>query len=79
VLDGANVVLWLGASTAYAVWIEHAVREEYRLGYRTSTDGDIVAIPIAGFVTSLGVALLAANLVLVVVRLVQFRRSRPVT
>jgi hypothetical protein len=54
---GANVVLWVAATFAFAVWIDHEVREERRLGYRTSSDGDTIAIPIAGFALSLVVVL----------------------
>ena len=75
----ANVVLWVGATLAFAVWIDREVQKEYRLGYRTSSDGDTIAIPIAGFAVSLGVVLLAANVIFLVVRLTRQRRARPVT
>jgi hypothetical protein len=75
----ANVVLWVAATFAFAVWIDHVVQEEYRLGYRTSSDGDTIAIPIAGFALSLGVVLLAANAIFLVIRLIRQRRARRVT
>ena len=75
----ANVVLWVAATFAFAVWIDGAVQKEYRLGYRTSSDGDTIAIPIAGFALSLGVILLAANAIFLVVRLVRQRRARSVS
>jgi hypothetical protein len=75
----ANVLLWLAATFAFAVWIDRQVQNEYRLGYRTSSDGDTIAIPIAGFALSFGVVLLAANAIFLVVRLVRRRRARSIT
>jgi uncharacterized iron-regulated membrane protein len=75
----ANVVLWIAATFAFAVWIDREVQKEYRLGYRTSSDGDTIAIPIAGLALSLGVVLLVANGIFLVVRFIGRRGARPVT
>jgi hypothetical protein len=72
----ANVVLWVAATFAFAVWIHRTVQNEYRLGYRTSSDGDTIAIPIAGFALSLGVVLLAVNATFLLMRLIRRRRAR---
>jgi hypothetical protein len=72
----ANVLLWVAATFAFAIWIDRVVQEEYRLGYRTSSDGDTIAIPIVGFALTFGVVLLAANATVLVVRLVWQRRRR---
>jgi hypothetical protein len=72
----ATVALWVLATLAFGIWIDDAVQEEYRLGYRISTDGDSIAIPIAGFALTFGVGLLAASLVLAVVRVVRRRNHR---
>jgi hypothetical protein len=57
------------------VLLSHQVREEYRLGYRTSTDGDSIGIPIFGFAINLTIVMLAANGVWFLIRYWR-RRSR---
>ena len=75
----ANTALWLALVYAYYWLLAREVAEEYRLGYRTSTDGDSLGIPVFGFAINLGAVLLVANAVIFVVRAVRRRRSRPVT
>ena len=75
----ANAAIWLALVYAYYWLLTREVAEEYRLGYRTSTDGDSLGIPVFGFAISLGVLLLVANAIIFVVRVVRRRRSRPVT
>jgi hypothetical protein len=56
-----NALLYGCLVATFAIWIDHEVREEYRLGLRTTTDGDIIAIPIFGFAMVLGITLLGLN------------------
>ena len=59
---GVSTVVWLALTIGFGVWVWHVVDEEYRLGYRTATDGDAIMIPIAGFAMLLAVAIAVGNL-----------------
>lgn len=44
-----NLVWLFGVPALYAAWLWHEVQHEYAIGIRTTTDGDSIAIPVAGF------------------------------
>ena len=44
-----NALWLLGAPALFFVWIEAQVQAEYAAGIRTTTDGDSLGIPVAGF------------------------------
>jgi len=73
---GVNLVLAIGAPVLFAQWIAREVAEEYRLGYRVSTDGDSISIPIAGFSLNLWSVQLFATLLAVLLHLILRRRAR---
>lgn len=58
---GLSLLFWRSLTVAFGYAVNWEVQEEYRLGYRTSTNGDSVAIPIAGFAIRLGVLVAAVN------------------
>ena len=75
----ANLAVWLGLVILYDQYLVRMVAEEYRLGYRTSTDGDSLGIPLFSFAIALALLFLVTNLVLLALRVARRRRSRPVT
>ena len=75
----ANLALWLGLVIVYDQHLGRTVAEQYRLGYRTSTNGDSLGIPLFSFAIELAILLLVSNVVLIAVRVARRPRSRPVT
>jgi hypothetical protein len=43
-----NVAWWLGLPTVFGIWLHYHVQWEYEMGYRTSTGGDSIGLPIGG-------------------------------
>jgi hypothetical protein len=72
-----NVLLWIASTAAFGYWINRQVREEYRLGYRVSTDGDSISIPIALFAFVVGALIVVGNALWLLIRVVRRRRYRP--
>lgn len=78
----STLVVWLTVNAAalvglpvwFAHWISAEVKWEYANGYRTSTDGDSIGIPIMGFTLMLVVALVLLNAI--VFGVLWWRRSR---
>jgi len=61
----------------FAHWVWTSVQEEYRLGYRTTTDGDSIIIPEAGFTILLLGTVIVTNAVLGLYYLIRrWRTSR---
>lgn len=71
----SNFVFYLIAVIAFAVWIQREVDGEFRLGLRDGSGGDKVAVPIAGFALFLGGAIVALNVILLIVRYLRSRTN----
>ena len=71
----ANLAVYVSLVAAFAYWIAHEVQAEYHLGYRTSTDGDSIGLPIFGFAAFLGLGIVSANAAFFVGRWI-WRKSR---
>jgi hypothetical protein len=71
----SNVLVLVALPPLFARWVWHEVQEEYRLGLRTSTGGDSIGIPIAGFTALLVGIVIAANVVLSLYWLLRRRRA----
>jgi hypothetical protein len=56
-----NAAVAIGLPYLFTIWIRREVDYEYATGLRTSTDGDSIVIPIAGFTMLLWFALLVCN------------------
>ena len=62
-----NLALAILLPIAYSIWINHEVRYEYEMGYRTTTSADSISIPIAGFTLLLWLSLLILNICIAVI------------
>lgn len=62
----SNLAIALLFPIIFALWISHEVRWEYEMGYRTTTDGDIITIPIFWFTLFLWLTIILINIVIVV-------------
>ena len=71
----SNFLAIVALPPLFGLWVWNVVQEEYRLGLRKSTDGDTIAIPIAGFTVLLVGILMAANLVLLLYWLLRRLRT----
>ena len=67
-----NIAVAILLPIFYTLWIRYEVQHEYELGYRASTNGDTIAIPIFGFTISLWLLIIIINVGIVVVN--KFRR-----
>ena len=59
----ANVSILIGGPILYHVYLDRLLDHEYATGIRTSTDGDIILIPVAGLFIFLLISLLIINAV----------------
>lgn len=57
----AHFRVWIALTLLFGVWLNHAVEEEFRLGIRTSADGDSIVIPIGGFAMWLALRLVVVS------------------
>ena len=73
----SNVFVLVAMPPLFAYWVRTSVQEEYRLGYRTTTDGDSIMIPVAGFTLLLIGTVIVANSVLWLHHLIRRWRHRP--
>lgn len=62
-----NLVLLFGIPALYGWRVGRMVQDEYRLGLRTSTDGDSLGIPIGGAFLMMLALLLVLNTIIFVV------------
>jgi hypothetical protein len=72
-----NLLWWLGLPAIFAIWLSREVRWEYEMGYRVSTDGDSIAIPVAGVFMANTVLLLLLNAAVFAVRRLRSRKRPP--
>jgi hypothetical protein len=44
-----GILIWMfGIPIIFGIWLNHEVQYEYEMNWRTTSDGDNIAIPIAG-------------------------------
>jgi len=73
---GSNILVLATLPPLFASWVRRSVQEEYRLGYRTGTEGDSIAIPVAGFTLLLVSLVIAVNVALGLIWLIRRARKK---
>lgn len=44
-------IIWIVVTSTLAfLWLKHEIAYEYKMGWRTTTDGDSLGIPLAGYI-----------------------------
>jgi len=71
----SNILVLVTLPPLFASLVWRSMQEDYRLGYRTGTEGDSIGIPVAGFTLLLVGLVIVANVALGLIWLIR-RRPR---
>jgi hypothetical protein len=71
-----NIAIAILLPIIYMIWIRNEVQYEYEMGYRTSTSGDTITIPIVAFTLILWLLLVLINVGIIVIKYLRRLTSR---
>ena len=72
-----GILIWLfGIPVIFGLYLNHQIQYEYSMGWRTTTDGDNIAIPIVGLFMINTIILLTCSGVYFVVKKIRNKISQ---